>query len=248
MILSEKFEFIFIKGMKVGGTSVEMALSTLCGPNDIVTPIMPIDEKQRLEMGGRCQNFSRSPDVAQTYIEQVKTLSPKELGRLRPPHDLYHNHMPLAEVAATYGKSLSKFRLVFIERCPYSKLVSWMNMRLSAHRYKTGGEMKATLDEIRDHMDEALESGRAARLLNIPRYTLPGIALRTHMLRYETITSDFDNFVRTLNVGKIPSLPHAKKGLMANSLNPKEIFTDKQLGVINALFKEEFLAYDYQML
>ena len=43
MILSRKFRFIFIKGRKVGGTSVEMALSTICGPDDIVTPITPID-------------------------------------------------------------------------------------------------------------------------------------------------------------------------------------------------------------
>ena len=47
MILSEKHKFVFIKGMKVAGTSVEMALSTLCGPHDIVTPISPIDELAR---------------------------------------------------------------------------------------------------------------------------------------------------------------------------------------------------------
>ena len=55
MILSVRHKFIFIKGMKVAGTSVEMALAPLCGPDDIVTPISPIDEMERLGRGGGCR-------------------------------------------------------------------------------------------------------------------------------------------------------------------------------------------------
>lgn len=43
MILSHKHRYIFIKTMKTAGTSVEIALSRFCGPDDIVTPIRPIE-------------------------------------------------------------------------------------------------------------------------------------------------------------------------------------------------------------
>jgi len=41
MILSHKYKFIFVKTFKTAGTSIEVFLSQLCGPLDIVTPIKP---------------------------------------------------------------------------------------------------------------------------------------------------------------------------------------------------------------
>lgn len=41
MIISHKHKFIFVKSTKTAGTSIEVFLSTHCGPLDIVTPIIP---------------------------------------------------------------------------------------------------------------------------------------------------------------------------------------------------------------
>jgi hypothetical protein len=41
MIISHKYQFIFIKTMKTAGTSLEFFLGQHCGPNDIVTPFGP---------------------------------------------------------------------------------------------------------------------------------------------------------------------------------------------------------------
>jgi len=38
MLLSHKYKFIYIKNKKVAGTSIELALSEHCGPDDIITP------------------------------------------------------------------------------------------------------------------------------------------------------------------------------------------------------------------
>ena len=41
MIISHKYRFIFVKTFKTAGTSIEVFLSQHCGPNDVVTPILP---------------------------------------------------------------------------------------------------------------------------------------------------------------------------------------------------------------
>jgi hypothetical protein len=51
MIVSHEHKFIFLKSKKTAGTSIELALSQLCGPSDILTPLTRIDEASRA--GGR---------------------------------------------------------------------------------------------------------------------------------------------------------------------------------------------------
>ena len=53
MIISHDYKFIFIKTNKTAGTSIEIALSKFCGPNDIITPISPQDEEIRKSLGYR---------------------------------------------------------------------------------------------------------------------------------------------------------------------------------------------------
>jgi len=58
MIISRKYKFIFLKTNKTAGTSIEIALSKLCGDKDIITPITPEDEMIRYKLNYRGpQNF-----------------------------------------------------------------------------------------------------------------------------------------------------------------------------------------------
>src|SRR4051794_10259239 len=47
MIVSHKCRFIFVKTLKTAGTSLEVFLSQHCGPDDVVTPILPHVEPHR---------------------------------------------------------------------------------------------------------------------------------------------------------------------------------------------------------
>ena len=53
MIVSHKYKFIFIKNVKVASSSMEIALSKFCGPDDIITLIDNggTDDKTRKKLG-----------------------------------------------------------------------------------------------------------------------------------------------------------------------------------------------------
>jgi hypothetical protein len=61
LIISHEYRYIFIKTAKTAGTSIEMALSRYCGPDDIITPLWKKDEEKRQAMGGRGPQHHMAP-------------------------------------------------------------------------------------------------------------------------------------------------------------------------------------------
>ena len=248
MILSEKHRFVFVKGMKVAGTSVEMALAPLCGPNDIVTPISPVDERERLRAGGKCQNYAADRAVEADYLRRLASATPEALAGVLHPPLVFYNHMPLVEVVQKYGKPLDGFRIVCIERSPYAKVISWANMRLTYGAYRTGGEMRADVEALRAYIDRGLESGAICDCHNIDRYRGPDGKLMAQPMRYANLAVEFSAFVRSLGVAEIPPLPHAKKGLLSDALNPRDILRADQIARIDTVFADEFDTFGYPRL
>src|SRR5262245_48596163 len=67
MILSLEHKLIFLRTKKTAGTSIELALSELCGPDDIITPLTREDEARRAGRRGaqnwRMHSWWMSPRV-----------------------------------------------------------------------------------------------------------------------------------------------------------------------------------------
>ena len=87
MIISHKHKFIFIKLRKTAGTSMEIALSSLCKGEDIITPISALDEKARSELG------FQGP---RNYTVPLKYYSFSDCGKrlFKGRKKIYYNHMP----------------------------------------------------------------------------------------------------------------------------------------------------------
>ena len=78
MVISHKLKVIYIKLAKVAGSSFEIALSKYCGPDDILTPIVP-EGKIWKAMGHYCggQNY-RDPTGRCKYIAHIEALDIKK--------------------------------------------------------------------------------------------------------------------------------------------------------------------------
>jgi hypothetical protein len=107
MIASFTHDFIFVKTRKVGGTSLEIVLSSWCSGRDICTPILPEDEAIRAGFGGAARNF-RGPGGGA----------------------LFYNHMPATEIGSALPELWSRAFKFSVDRHPYEKVVSraWWNI------------------------------------------------------------------------------------------------------------------------
>lgn len=248
MILSKANSFIFIKGVKVGGTSVEIALSTLCGPEDILCPITPIDELRRLEMDAGARNYSADRTAELEYLDTLRRTAISDLAKFPIPTAAYFNHMSLRDVLRLQGPDVLQYRVLCVERNPYAKIISWANHMLSFDSYQIGRDMQSDWSAMRSYLDRAVADGSIIAVKNIDRYRRPDGSTLAHVMRFENLDSAFEQYVRSLGIKSCPRLPHAKKGISANDLDPRDLLNQQQINTINQIFCEEFETFGYEPL
>jgi hypothetical protein len=248
MILSHRHGFIFVRARKVAGTSVEMALSTLCGGTDIVNPMIPVDERLRQGMKGFCGNYSDNPAFEKAYIQCVLNAAPEALARLPMPPANYHAHMSVRAIARRYPGSIAGFRVICVERDPYAKVISALAMHQGFANYARLGEMRGATEKMAHMFDEMEAQGGLEHLRSLDLYRDESGAIVAETLRYERLTEDLDAFVRSLGVTHPITLPHAKRGPMSNAIDPTSVLRRDQIDTVNRLFAEEFERFGYRRI
>jgi hypothetical protein len=168
VILSHQYRFIYIRCRKTASTSTELALSRICGPDDVISSmIRPAHEDLRRQLGGRGPQHDVNPD-----------------GTAR-----FYSHMPAAEVRVLVGEEVwASYYKWCVERNPWDKVVSHYCSRHrdpatrpplrtflesgSAHRavnfrlYTIGAEV--VVDHVARYEQLPTELERIATLLGLP--------------------------------------------------------------------------------
>lgn len=253
MIYSRLHRFLFIKGRKVAGTSCEVALSQICGPDDILTPITPIDEQARLREGCRhAQNYGADPGKLEAYIAALRHATPGAPLPPSPPPGPLKPHTSLQDAYTQLGDEITNARIIAIARSPYQTVLSWLNHRLGFNHYKaTGTAMAASREALKQELPIFLQDLRAGNIRrNISSYTPPeGATLQpVDYLRFETLQQDLDRFLASLGLDQGIRLPHLKKGQNLSDDVILEIASAEQVAEINATYQDEFDAFGYPRL
>jgi len=254
MIFSKKHKFLFLKGRKVAGTSFEVALSKICGAEDIITPITPIDERHRIDLGCRhAQNFGADPEKLKAYIDAVKTASPDQIFRLKKPKGSFENHCTFDQAWDLIGEALNGHRVIAIARNPYQKILSALNHLAVFNDYKKSGQsMHASRHQLQEKLALFLvKLIKKSYSKNISLYSLSrhvNIPLKVEYLKFEDLQAELNRFLVSLKIEEVVTLPHLKKGLNLPPEAILEIADSEQLAIINDYFDDEFTAFGYQKL
>lgn len=104
MIVCHERKIIFVKTKKVGGTSFEIALSKFCGPDCIITPITPVDEELRKNLGFRSsQNYIRDD-----RIQYFNHMTAKKIHK-NLPIDIWNTYRKITIVRNPFDVLISKY-------------------------------------------------------------------------------------------------------------------------------------------
>lgn len=228
MILSHEHRFVFLKTNKTGGTSIEIALSRYCGPDDIITPISPEDEATRRALGYRGpQNCRFSP------------------GRYRPRHVAaalrngkplkFFNHMGAREVRLLAGDAVWRDYFTFcFERNPWDRV-------LSLYYYRCPDEPRPDLDAFvaSDVVLNLKEKGSDL-------YTAGDDIVVDRVCRFEHLRDELEHVAATLGLPGPLEPPHAK-GRFRGQTPPREpVFSAASDERIRTLFAFEIERFGYR--
>ena len=229
MIISHKYKYIFLKTNKTAGTSVEIALSKFCGPDDIITPVSPDDEKTRAQLGYPGPQNHTSSLWGYTFGDIIRMLY-KRRKKIR-----FYNHIPGRKVRRYIGKDVwdSYFKFCF-ERNPWDRVVSQYYWRCKS--------------EPRPPISEFIKS-KHTRLLKkrgFGVYTINGKVAVDKICKFENIAEEMDAVRKRIGIPEPLELPRAKSNFRKDKRSYREILDDADRQAIAQIFQDEIDRMGYE--
>ena len=228
MILSHKYKLIFIKTAKTAGTSIEVFLSRQCGPQDIVTPIVPPVERHQP------RNYEGFINPIPEIIERPGKLF-SVLRHTMTSRTKFYNHMPAREVKNRVSANIWNGYFKFcVERNPWDKVLSHYHM----HAAREGGLLS---------LDEYLARGRFP--LNYFRYTdrSDKKIIVDRVVRYENLIDELAEIFARLHIPFEGTLAIRAKGEYRADRTPyQSVFTPEQRQLVQRIFAREIKLHGYR--
>lgn len=222
MIVNHEYRYIFLKTRKTAGSSVELALSAFCGPDDLITPM-------RSE-GRSGQNFS-VPFLHRSAREHIKAFLSM------PP--TFQEHTSAVDAKRWLGSEIwGNYFKFTIERNPWARYVSqyFWNTR-------PGGTLEGK--DLQSHFKWA-ETWRKS---NWDIYAIDDQVVVDKIMRYENLENDLADVTSQLGMPDL-NLPRAKSKHRRSNQHYSEVLPDDLVKKIQAHCAREIklLGYEFEGL
>jgi hypothetical protein len=228
MIISHRHKFIFLKTKKTAGTSIELALSDLCGPGDIISPLSTSYEALR-ERGRGAQNWR-----LHGWWDSPRPFFKRRFLKFTAIDYGFYNHMPASEARELLGDHAawrSYFKFAF-ERNPWDRQVSFYH-----HRYRRD----ATPPPFRDF----IYGDRHARLNNYDIYSIASEVAVDFVGRFENLKEDLAYALSQVGLTLDEELPRAKSDTGRNGAAYRDYYDTETRGIVGQWYGPEIKLLGY---
>ncbi|MBX7249192.1 MAG: sulfotransferase family protein [Caulobacteraceae bacterium] len=225
MIVSHRRRLIFLKTQKTGGTSVELALSQLCGPEDIITPLTDEDETLRGEVTPR--NYAIPLDRRPPWWRLL------EMAGKRGPRagTEFHEHMNAQAVRRALGAEIfDSYLKVTIVRNAWDREVS-------RYFWATRGDAPRRPFDRWVRRESSNPERKTWKI-----YTLDDQPVADVVMRHETLAKDFDALLERLGCAGAVRLPRAKGAHRTRGRDYREFYTPETRALVARRYHRE-IAY-----
>jgi hypothetical protein len=230
MVVSHKYKFIYLKTIKTASTSMENALSVICGPDDIITPTSP--RFMKLRPGQRAQNYHLDHPAVPKRALLKRLLGRPE--RYYHPSVGYYEHMPAWRVKTYIGDKIwnSYYKFTF-ERNPWDRQVSFYHFRCPDK------QKRLTFDQFMEKRSRALVD-------NWGIYTLEDSVCVDFLGRFENLADDFQTVIDRLGLPSELSLPKVNKSSKCDQAGSyRSFYTDHTRELIADWYGKEINLLNY---
>lgn len=227
MIISHRYRFIFIKTHKTAGSSMEMALGPLCGPDDIITSM------EDNEHTGVPRNYHADTFLGRAYAKNklVRKLIDRRSPLLGP---WYWEHMPATRVRELIGDEIwNSYHKFCFERNPWEKVVSYYN-------WKKHGQGKA----IPGFKDYVLTKARRLPC-DGDLYFDGGTCLMDEVIDYKGFLDSFAALCQRLSIPYDGHMPREKTGVKQEKQDYRDYYDAETREKVASLFAREIRLMGY---
>ena len=206
MIINHKYKIIFIKTIKVAGTSFEIALSKFCDKDDIINPLIVRDENTR-------KSYCFQGPVNYKSAHRWKYFFGKHPNKNFK--GLFYNHMTSKLIFDQVGKEIfNSYNKITIHHNPIDKMISLYFWATRHKKIKFKDWLSTDLNRCTENYDIAPMNGPLSANYN---------------LRFENLYEDIknckilpNNFIETFKKIK------AKSNIKPSITNNAKLFFEKE--------------------
>lgn len=224
VIISHKHRFVYVKTRKTASTSLEIALSKYCGPDDVITPITPNNQAERTRLG-----------YPGPQNHQLRTPSGRELTVL--------HHMPVGVAREILGERHRDYFFFTVERNPFDRIISQYYWEVRPEPWPKGAE-----PFIPNSIEDLLRHGGGELLSNWPLYA-DGDDLAVDLVgRYENLESDLVAISERIGLPETIELPRlrAKSGFRRDDRHYRDVLSEAERALVETICRRELDAFGYR--